>query len=107
MIVIEPDFGTAVILAVTSLSLYFIAGGGLKKLFSLSLLVLFLGTILVISSPYRRDRVKAFINPLYDPLGSSYHSYQTVLTLASGGIWCQRLGGSRQKSQYLTQVTTD
>jgi len=105
--VLEPDFGTSVIMVVIALSVWFLSGTPLKKIVLPSLFFLTLGISLIYISPYRRARVIGMINPLADPQGKSYHSYQLTLALGSGGLWGVGMGQSRQKYQYLPHVTTD
>ncbi len=105
--VLEPDFGTGVIMAMVGLVLWFLSGASLRKIIFPALLFLGVGLLLIYVSPYRKARVMGMIDPFYDPQGNSYHSYQLVLTLGSGGLSGTGLGQSRQKYQYLPHVTTD
>ncbi len=107
LVLVQPDFGSAALLAATAGSIWFLSG---KKLSSLSVLViggLLIGFILILTSPYRKSRLLGLLNPFYDPRGKSYHAYQLALTLGSGGIFGRGIGNSRQKFQYLPEVTTD
>src|SRR5690606_26554559 len=65
------------------------------------------GSILILASPYRRDRLMTFLNPTNDPLGTSYHIRQVLIALGSGGLSGTGIGRSRQKYQYLPEATTD
>jgi len=103
----EPDFGTAAIMVGLGLSLYFLSGVDLKKFLLPLAVFIFLGIFFILTSSYRRDRVEGLLDPFNDPLGSSYHAHQVVLTLGSGGVWGVGMGKSRQKYLYLPQVSTD
>ncbi len=107
LVILEPDFGTSVIMVVVSLVLWFLSGANLGKIILPSLFFLGLGMLLIYISPYRKARVMGMIDPFGDPQGKSYHSYQLVLTLGSGGVGGVGMGESRQKYQYLPHVTTD
>jgi cell division protein FtsW len=107
LILIEPDLGTAVILAGTSLSLYFVSGGSLITLFIAGILGLAAGVGLILFSPYRRERLLTFFDLSRDPLGASYHVRQVLLALGSGGLFGLGIGGSRQKYEYLPEAMTD
>jgi len=107
LIILEPDFGTSVIMVVISLVIWFLSGANLGKIILPSLFLLGLGLLLIYISPYRKARVMGMIDPFGDPQGKSYHSYQLVLTLGSGGLGGVGMGQSRQKYQYLPHVTTD
>lgn len=107
LILIEPDLGTAVILAGTSLSLYFVSGGSLITLFITGILGLVAGIGLILFSPYRRERLLTFLDLSRDPLGASYHVRQVLLALGSGGLFGLGIGASRQKYEYLPEAMTD
>lgn len=106
--VYEPDLGTAVILALIMLGLYFFSGAPLYFLF-FSLLFFLSGTVLaIINSPYRQERVASFLNhSRTDPLASGYHLQQALIALGSGGLTGLGLGQSRQKYEYLPEAATD
>lgn len=106
-IVLEPDLGTAVIIAGEALVLYFVANHPIFH-FLLLLpvgLLAFLG--LSVITPYRFKRLITFFNPQFDPLGASYHIRQVLLALGSGGLTGIGLGKSRQKYLFLPEATTD
>lgn len=107
LVVLQPDLGTAIILCLLFVILYFISGAPVKQFAGfLPLLIAGLG-ILAFVSPYRLSRMTTFINPTQDPLGSSYHLRQILISFGSGGFWGMGLGESRQKYQYLPEATTD
>jgi len=66
-----------------------------------------LGGFFIVSSPYRMARLTTFLDPTVDPLGSSYHINQILLSLGSGGWTGVGLGKSLQKYSYLPEATTD
>lgn len=107
LIMLQPDMGTALVVTLLGLSLYFLSGYPFKHIVTLALAGLFAATILIIAEPYRLDRVKTFIDPLHDSQGSSYHMRQVLLSLGSGGVSGLGIGRSRQKYAYLPEATTD
>lgn len=107
LIMLEPDLGTTVVIAATSLSIYFVSGTSLFGPLLVSFFFLLAGTFLIFLSPYRRERLLTFLNLTRDPLGTSYHIRQVLLALGSGGLWGLGLGASRQKYQYLPEAMTD
>ncbi|MDP4031088.1 MAG: putative lipid II flippase FtsW [Patescibacteria group bacterium] len=107
LIMLQPDLGTALVVLAAAFLLFYIAGGQLKWLVTLGFLGTAAGLGLIYSSHYRQERLMTFLNPLRDPLGSSYHIRQALIAIGSGGFWGLGLGESRQKYQYLPQVTTD
>ncbi len=101
------DFGSAALFAVVGLGVMFAAGcrwyylvgaavGGGGAMYAL-----------LLAKPYRMERIKAFLDPMADPLGTGYHPLQSLMTIASGGWWGVGLGNGVQKRGYLPECTTD
>ena len=107
LIMLQPDMGTTLVVVMIAISMYFMAGHPLKNLLAIIAIGFVAGVIFIISSPYRLDRVKTFLDPEQDPLGSSYHMRQVILALGSGGVTGVGIGRSRQKYEYLPESTTD
>ena len=107
LVILQPDLGTAVIISLIALILYFVSGGPIWH-FLLMIPIAFLGVgALAIVSPYRLARVTTFLNPHTDPLGTSYHIRQILISLGVGGWFGLGLGRSRQKYAYLPEANTD
>lgn len=107
LVVLQPDLGTAIILTIIFIVLYFLSGAPLWH-FLLILPITISGVLgLAIISPYRSQRLLTFLNPNIDPLGISYHIRQILISFGSGGLFGLGLGASRQKYQFLPAVTTD
>lgn len=107
LIMLEPDLGTTLVLVGSSLLTYFGSG---NKLIGFFIFIPFLITgllLLIIFSPYRANRLKTFFDFSHDPLGSSYHIRQVLLSLGSGGVWGVGLGQSKQKYEFLPEASTD
>lgn len=107
LIMLQPDLGTALIIISTGVLVFYASGAPLTSLLLLAVLGFSSGAGLILTSPYRKERLLTFFNPLHDPQGSSYHIRQALIAIGSGGLWGLGLGESRQKFQYLPQVTTD
>ncbi len=107
LIILQPDLGSLLLLLAIAGSMFFIAGGNIKKI----LLILALGIPIVIlaivSSPYRLKRLTTFINPESDPLGASFHIRQITLALGRGRFIGQGIGNSKQKFSYIPEASTD
>lgn len=103
----QKDLGSTVVYTVIALGLYFLAGAPLKYFFALVPLVLLGGAIFTLSSAYRLKRVLAFFDPFSDPQGFSYHISQILIALGSGGWFGLGIGQSRQKFNFIPEVTTD
>ena len=108
LVLLQPDFGTAAIIAAIGLCVYFVSGAKLLKLIPFGLIIGVLGTVFIISSPYRMERLQTYLNPsAADPLSSGYHIQQVLIAVGSGGPFGLGFGQSRQKYDYLPEVSTD
>ena len=91
----EPDLGTTIVLGLTALTMFFVAGANLAHLAVMGLIAFF-GVVLVGLRGYQVERIQAWINPWSDPLGKGFHTIQGLLALALGGVLGAGLGESRQ-----------
>lgn len=107
LILAQPDMGTAIMIFLLSVLMYYFAGFELYYLLLLLPLASIAGYILVHVSPYRFKRLLAFFDPSIDPLGITYHINQILISLANGGILGQGFGASRQKYLFLPEAHTD
>lgn len=107
LIMFQPDLGTTLVVAVIGLSQIFVSGVSFLY-FGIALVVGAISALLLILfSPYRRERLLTFFEVTRDPLGKSYHIRQILLALGSGGIFGVGLGASRQKFLFLPESSTD
>ncbi len=107
LILWQPDFGTMLVLLLTSFFMLFVAGINWKYFFY-SVILGFLSLYLIIKiEPYRVKRLTTFFNPELDPMGIGYQINQALLAIGSGSIWGFGYGLSRQKHNYLPEVMTD
>jgi cell division protein FtsW len=107
MIMLQPDLGTGAVLVGASILMIYIAG---VRMFHLSMLGLtgIIGLVgLIITAPYRLDRITGFLNPWQDPLGAGYQIIQSLYAIGPGGLVGLGLGMSRQKYSYLPEPQTD
>ncbi|MCW9012692.1 MAG: putative lipid II flippase FtsW [Gammaproteobacteria bacterium] len=106
-LLLEPDFGASVVIMATVLGMTFL--GGARFIQFLSMLALFgsAATLLIISSPYRLQRLTTFVNPWADPFDSGFQLTQSLIAIGSGGWTGTGLGGSVQKLFYLPEAHTD
>ncbi len=103
----EPDMGTASLLVMIAFAMFFAAGARLMHLFAILVATTPAVIVEVLASPYKRERVFAFLNPWKDPQNAGFHIVQSLLALGSGGIFGLGLGGSRAKFFYLPEQYTD
>lgn len=107
LIILQPDLGTTILLALVIGILLFVAGVRLRLLLPLCLAALPAVYALVLSSEYRRRRILAFVNPWADPEGTGFQIIQSFIALGSGGVAGLGLAQSRQKFYYLPAAHTD
>lgn len=107
VIMLEPDFGTAMVIVITLVSILFISGVKLSFFVKLGLLGLVGIVGLIIVAPYRLTRILSFLNPWIDPLGSGYQIIQSLYAIGPGGLTGLGFLQSRQKQFYLPEPQTD
>lgn len=105
--VLQRDLGSASVFILTAGVVYFLSEAPLWHfLISIPAAVMAFA-VLIFTSSYRSKRILAFLDPFSDPQGFTYHISQVLIALGSGGILGLGLGQSRQKFEYIPEVTTD
>jgi cell division protein FtsW len=107
LIMLQPDFGTTFVLLCTALGMMFLGGAALWQFGALIVVAAAALVGLVIVSPYRLQRVVAFLDPWSDPLGSGYQLSQALIALGRGEWVGVGLGNGIQKQFYLPEAHTD
>ncbi len=107
LIMLQPDLGTTLVVGLVGITQIFVAGVPiLYFLGSLFAGIVGIG-VLILVSPYRRDRLMTFLQVGSDPLGKEYHIRQILLAIGSGGLFGLGIGQSRQKFLFLPEASTD
>jgi rod shape determining protein RodA len=109
LVIRQPDLGTAMLLAASGFSIFFVAGLRWWKILAL---VICIGVSLPIAwatlHTYQKERVLTFMNPERDPLGSGYHIMQSKIAFGAGGLWGKGyLQGSQSHLDFLPEKQTD
>ena len=107
LIMLQPDFGTGMIIVVSIISMLFVAGVNMKFFLGLGALGVVGIVILIAIAPYRMDRITSFLNPWKDPLGTGFQIIQSLYAIGPGGLLGQGFLNSRQKQFYLPEPQTD
>ena len=107
LVMLEPDMGTAGIIIIEALTVYFFSGGSVRSFALLLPVIAGFGFLLAIFSPYRAARIATFLNPNESLQSSSYHVKQILIALGMGGLSGVGLGNSLQKYAYLPENATD
>ena len=107
LLLLEPDFGTTAVILATALSMMFLGGARLWQFGILVCLLASLGTLLIVQSPYRWNRLVSFMDPWADPLGSGFQLSQSLIAFGRGELFGVGLGSGVQKLYYLPENHTD
>jgi rod shape determining protein RodA len=110
LIGLQPDLGTAILIALTGAAVIFLAGIGMR--------VLVAGTVAIMLAlpamwyffmrDYQKQRVLTLLDPETDPLGAGYHIIQSKIAIGSGGIFGKGwLNGSQGQLEFLPERSTD
>lgn len=103
----QPDFGSSVLLVFLLFTLLFAAGAKLSYLVGSVLLALPLGYAAIATSPYRMKRILAFLDPWAHRHDVGYQVTESLMSIGSGGITGLGLGDGRQKLYFLPEAHTD
>lgn len=103
----QPDFGSAVMIALLTFVVLFAAGARAGYLLGAVLLALPVGYAAIASSPYRMRRITAFLEPFEHRQGAGYQITESLMSFGSGGWTGVGLGDGRQKLLFLPEAHTD
>lgn len=107
VLLLEPDFGSALILTMLLYFMLFVGGARVHHLLATLLMALPLLIYVMTQAEYRLRRLMIFLDPWSDASGSGFHVIQSLIAFGSGQIWGRGLGESRQKLFYLPEAHTD
>ena len=107
IIMLQPDFGTGIIIVMSIIGILFISGLNIKIFIRFGIVGLIGIVILILLAPYRLKRILSFLNPWSDPLGSGFQIIQSLYSIGPGGLFGLGLGNSIQKHFYLPEPQTD
>ena len=103
----EPDFGAFVVIISVAIGILFL-GGMRARLFAVLIVVLVAAfAVLIIVSPYRRDRIFGFMDPWSDAFGRGYQLSHALIAFGRGELFGVGLGASVEKLFYLPEAHTD
>jgi cell division protein FtsW len=107
LILLQPDFGTSISLALVIAVMVFAAGLHYRYFVGLALVALPAVYIVLVAAPYRRRRLLAFWDPWADPLGDGFQIIQSLVAVGTGGVFGRGLMAGVQKLFYLPEPHTD
>jgi rod shape determining protein RodA len=110
LVLVQPDFGSAVIIFFIWLGMVLVSGISKKHIIALFLLgiVVFGGLWTFVFRDYQKARILTFINPLTDIHGSGYNAYQSTIAVGSGQLWGKGVGyGTQSRLKFLPEYQSD
>ena len=107
LIMLQPDFGTGVVIVMTIIVLLFVSGVKMTFFVKIGVLGIIGIMVLIVIAPYRMERIISFLNPWSDPLGSGFQIIQSLYAIGPGGLLGLGIGNSIQKHFYLPEPQTD
>ncbi len=107
LIIIQPDFGTIVVMGMITWGMMFIAGVRIWHLIAPLPLLVPMIYFLVVKVEYRLERILSFVNPWDDPYNTGYQITHSLKAFGSGGLFGKGIGLGMQKMHYLPEPHTD
>jgi rod shape determining protein RodA len=110
LVFLQPDFGSAIIIASIWLGMVLVAGISWKHLAAIAIvaIIIMAGLWHYGLHPYQKQRVLTFIHPLADIRGTGYNAYQSTVAVGSGELLGKGIGyGTQSKLQFLPEYQTD
>ena len=107
LILIQPDFGSGIVMISAIIIMSLMSKIKFRNFIYIGLLGVLAIVIMIISEPYRIERIIAYVDPFSDPLGSGFQIIQSLFALSPGGILGKGINSSIQKHFYLPEPQTD
>ena len=110
LVVLQPDLGTAILLALTGVIVIFLSGVSWKIIVSVCFALGAAAPLLwfFVLHPYQQQRILTLFDPWADPLGAGYHTIQSIIAIGSGGVtgkgW---LNGTQSQLEFIPERSTD
>lgn len=107
LIMLQPDFGSGVVMACSIIVMMIVSPFPFRYFVGLGILGVIGIVIMILSAPYRMERILSFLNPFQDPLGSGFQAIQALYAIGPGGLLGAGFDKSIQKHLYLPEPQTD
>lgn len=110
LVLIQPDFGSAIIIFFIWLGMVFVSGISKRHLLAMAILgvLMFIGLWNFGFKEYQKNRILNFINPMADIHGTGYNAYQSTIAVGSGQMWGKGVGyGTQSRLKFLPEYQTD
>ncbi len=107
LLLMEPDFGAAIVLLATAMTMLFVAGARIRDFIVFFCAAVFAVIALTVAAPYRMKRLTGFLDPWSDPYDSGFQLTQSLIAIGRGEWFGVGLGDSVQKLFDLPEAHTD
>lgn len=107
VIMLQPDFGTGIVIIASSLIILYICGGRYKHFTIIVVLLVAFLVVLIIIAPYRLKRIYSFLDPSLDPLGAGFQGIQSLYAITPGALFGHGFNNSIQKHFFLPEPQND
>lgn len=107
LILAQPDISAVITLVILGGILFFLAGGELRQIFILLMIVILMGWVIVQVQPTAKQRVSDYYNGLQDPTSASYHVQRSIEAFSRGGFFGVGIGNAQTKLTGLPVPPTD
>lgn len=107
LIMCQPDFGSAIVMACAIVIMLIVSPFPFKYFVMLGVVGVIGIVLMILSAPYRLERITAYLDPFADPLGSGFQMIQSLYAIGPGGILGVGFNNSIQKHFYLPEPQTD
>lgn len=107
LIMLQPDFGSGVVMACSIIVMMIVSPFPFRYFVGLGIIGVIGIVIMILSAPYRMERILSFLDPFQDPLGSGFQAIQALYAIGPGGLLGVGFDQSIQKHFYLPEPQTD
>ncbi|MDN8616722.1 putative lipid II flippase FtsW [Variovorax ginsengisoli] len=109
LVMAEPDMGAFMVIAVIAMGILFLGGVNARMFFVIAALVVVAFSTIVATSPWRRERIFAYLDPWSEEhaLGKGYQLSHSLIAIGRGEVFGVGLGGSVEKLHWLPEAHTD
>ncbi len=110
LIIQQPDLGTALLIALTGITVIFLAGIHFRWIVAVTMLGGLVAPMMWywVLLDYQRNRILTLLDPWADPLGAGYHTIQSIIAIGSGGFWGKGwLSGTQSQLEFIPERNTD
>ena len=107
ILLLQPDLDTFLVLGLSGLSMFLVAGAKWRHAFLLLIMAVLAVGVMAYTKPYIKSRIMTFLNPSVNSLSSSYQIQQSLIAIGSGKLTGRGFGQSVQKFSYLPEQIGD